>query len=207
MRYKLVIFDFDGTLADSLPWFIEVFDTLADKFAFRRLDRSNLEALKRMDSRDLLKAHDVPLWKVPMIGAHAKSLQNQNIDKIKRFDGIADVLNALDDMGVTIAIVTSNAQENVERVLGPSTAKISHFACGATLFGKGAKFKAVMKAAGATASETISIGDELRDIEAAREVGVKTGAVTWGYAAADRLALEKPDHMFERPDDITALFA
>jgi phosphoglycolate phosphatase len=204
VTYKLVIFDFDGTLADSFPWFLDVFDILAERFKFKKLDRSNLEALRRMDNRQLLKALDVPMWKVPMIGAHAKAMQGENVDKINLFEGVADVLYELHRRGVQIAVVTSNSRENVEKVLGPSTANISHYECGASLFGKAAKFRSAMKAAGVTASETLSIGDEVRDIEAARECGIAAGAVTWGYAAPDRLEAERPDHMFALPSDIIA---
>jgi phosphoglycolate phosphatase len=202
VSYKLVIFDFDGTLADSFPWFLDVFDSLAERFQFKKLDRSNLDALRRMDSRELMRVHGVPLWKVPMIGAHAKALQGKNLHNINLFDGISDVLNALNARGVKVAVVTSNAQENVEQVLGTAASNISHYDCGASLFGKAAKFKAVMKAAGVSASDTLSIGDEVRDIEAARECGVAAGAVSWGYAAPERLKAERPDFVFRRPDDI-----
>jgi phosphoglycolate phosphatase len=202
--YKLVIFDFDGTLADSFPWFLDVFDTLADRFKFKTLDRSNLEALRRMETHELIKAHGVPLWKVPMIATRAKVMQAQDLHKIKIFDGVADTLDELYRRGVPVAVVTSNARENVETVLGAVAAKISHYDCGASLFGKAAKFKAVMKAAGVTPSETLSVGDEIRDIEAARECGVATGAVSWGYAAPERLTAERPDHMFALPADIIA---
>lgn len=205
VTYKLVIFDFDGTLADSFPWFLDVFDILAERFKFRKLDRSNLDALRRMDNRELLKALDVPMWKVPMIGAHAKAMQGQNLDKIKLFDGIAHMLDELRRRGVQIAVVTSNSRENVEKVLGPSAANISHYECGASLFGKAGKFRSAMKAASVTASETLSIGDEVRDIEAARECGIAVGAVSWGYAAPDRLEAERPDFVFSRPGDILSL--
>lgn len=204
MTYKLVIFDFDGTLADSFPWFLDVFDILAERFKFRKLDRSNIEVLRRMDNRELLRALDVPMWKVPMIGAHAKAMQGENLDKIKLFSGIADVLDELSRRDVVIAVVTSNSRENVEKVLGPSAANIRHYECGASLFGKAAKFRGAMKAAGVGPSETLSVGDEVRDIEAARECGIAAGAVRWGYAAPERLEAERPDHMFALPSDIIA---
>lgn len=204
VTYKLVIFDFDGTLADSFPWFLDVFDILAERFKFRKLDRSNLDVLRRMDNRELLKALDVPMWKVPMIGAYAKAMQGENLDKIKLFDGIAHILDELRRRDVQIAVVTSNSRENVEKVLGPSAVNVSHYECGASLFGKAAKFRSAMKAAGVSAFETLSVGDEVRDIEAARECGIATGAVTWGYAASDRLEAERPNHMFALPSDIIA---
>lgn len=205
MSYKLIIFDFDGTLADTFPWFLDVFDILADRFRFKRLDRSNLDALRRMNSRQLLEAHGVPLWKVPMIGACAKAMQGNHLNKIKLFDGVSEVMNALGQDGVKLAVVTSNAYENVVTVFGQHTEYVDYYSCGASLFGKAAKFRAVMKLAGVGAAETLAIGDEIRDIEAARECGIAAGAVSWGYAAPDRLQSESPDYLFRIPADIMAV--
>ena len=206
MTIKLVIFDFDGTLADSFPWFLDVFDTVADHFGFRRLDRANIEALRHLDARELMRRHGVPLWKVPMIAAHARTLQGRDLHRIRLFDGVSEVLGHIAARGVQTAVVTSNARTNVETVLGPSATHIRHYACGASIFGKAAKLTAVMKAARARPEETLAIGDEVRDIDAARACGLITGAVAWGYSAPERLAADRPDYLFETPIDIKGLF-
>ena len=92
-RYKLVIFDFDGTLADSFGWFLDTFDSIADRFDFKRLDRSNIDALRRMDARELMQLHGVPLWKVPMIAAYARKRQSEDLYKIKIFGGFSIAWN------------------------------------------------------------------------------------------------------------------
>ncbi|WKL56662.1 HAD hydrolase-like protein [Asticcacaulis sp. ZE23SCel15] len=201
--YKLVIFDFDGTLADSFGWFLDIFDEVADKFGYDRGDRDNLCALRDMGARELLSHHRVPMWKLPMIMTHVRRLQGQHIDRIALFDGIGEVITTLKRQGVTVAVVTSNARENVETVLGADIATlIDHYACGASLFGKGPKFKALLKSVGLEPGCVLCVGDEIRDIEAGRMAGFKVGAVSWGFANPDRLRRENPDHLFERPQDI-----
>ena len=44
--YRLVIFDFDGTLADSFPWVLRAMDDVADRFKFRRVREGELEELR-----------------------------------------------------------------------------------------------------------------------------------------------------------------
>ncbi|UDF02401.1 HAD hydrolase-like protein [Asticcacaulis sp. AND118] len=201
--YRLVIFDFDGTLADSFPWFIEVFDQLADRFGFVNPDRSDLDTLRRLGPKELLKRLKVPLLKLPAIAAYAQRLQNAQIDRIVLFEGIAEVLRELKGRGVTLVVVTSNDSDNVKAVLGEDlSVLIDHYACGSSLFGKAAKFKDVLKTFKVRPGEVLSIGDELRDIEAARKTGIGVGAVTWGYAHEDSLLSEKPDHVFAKPGDI-----
>ncbi len=205
--YKLVIFDFDGTLGDSFGWFLDVFDAVADRFRFRRLDRDRLDYLRGLSTAELLRHHGVPLWKVPMIAAHARRLQGQKLETITVFEGMDTVVARLRGQGIGLALVTSNSHANVTRILAPQTlSAFDHVSCGASLLGKTAKFRAVLKRAGIAPREALAIGDELRDIEAARAAGIASGAVGWGYALPERLRAEKPDHVFERPSDITALF-
>jgi phosphoglycolate phosphatase len=99
--------------------------------------------------------------------------------------------------------VTSNSEANVRRILGEDNSQmINEYACGASLFGKASKFHAVIKRRGARADRTIAIGDEARDIEAARKVGLAVGAVSWGYATIDLLQAQQPDYLFSSMDDI-----
>lgn len=201
--YRLVIFDFDGTLADSFPWFLDVFDHLADQFGFVKPDRSDLDMLRRLGPRELLKRLKVPLLKLPAIATYTQRLQSAQIDRIVLFEGIAEVLRELKARGVTLVVVTSNDAANVRTVLGEElSALIDHYACGSSLFGKADKFKGVLKAFKVKPDEVLSVGDELRDIEAARKTDIRVGAVTWGYALEDSLLSEKPDHVFGKPSDI-----
>ncbi len=205
--YRLVIFDFDGTLADSFGWFLDVFDEVADRFKFRKLDRDRLNEFRGLSTRDLLRHHGVPLWKVPMIAAHARTLQGLHLDAIPVFAGMDTVVADLKTRGVTLALVTSNAHGNIAHILGPETlGAFDHVVCGASLLGKAAKFRAALKATGIDAKAALAVGDELRDIEAARATGIAAGAVDWGYALPERLRAEAPDHIFERPAQITDLF-
>jgi phosphoglycolate phosphatase len=79
----------------------------------------------------------------------------------------------------------------------------SHFDCSASLFGKPAKFRRVIRRAGVEPAQVIAIGDEVRDIEAARAVGIACGAVCWGYAAPAALRALGPDFMFAQINEIT----
>jgi phosphoglycolate phosphatase len=202
---RLYIFDFDGTLADSFSWFIEVSDGVADRFGFDRFDRRELDSLRGLDARRILMRQRVPLWKLPLIARHARRLMAQDIERIPLFPGIAEALARLAASGATLAIVTSNARNNVVRVLGPATApRISVFECGASLFGKASKLRRVLKRTGFPADQTVFVGDEIRDAEAAREAGVAFGAVGWGYTRLDALRTQAPAHVFERVDDLSS---
>jgi phosphoglycolate phosphatase len=208
MRYALVIFDLDGTLADSFPWFLSVLNTVAREFRFREVAEDDIEPLRHGSVHDILRKLEVPLWKVPRIATRMRAMKRADMAHIPLFAGVDAMLRALSDAGVTLALVSSDNEANVRDLLGEANAAlISHFACGASLFGKAAKFKRVIREAGVVAGATIAIGDEIRDIEAARTAGIACAAVTWGYAAPDALRAHKPDVVFEKMEEIAEWFA
>ena len=203
MKFKLVIFDFDGTLADSLGWFISISDRLADEFGFDRIDKEQVATLRRHDAATLLRLHHVPLWKVPFIAARFRSLMAKQIEMIVPFPGVPDLLGRLAQAGSTLAIVTSNSCANVRRVLGRKNMGLVA-ACegGVSVFGKRMKLRKVLRLIGIHPAQAIFIGDEIRDIEAARQAGIASGAVAWGFTDLDALKAHSQDMLFTSVDEM-----
>lgn len=205
--YRLAIFDFDGTLADSFPWFIGVLNGVADRYGFDRVRPDEVEQLRGYDARRIMRHLRVPNWKLPFIANHMRRLMARDIDGIRLFDGVPDMLRMLNDRGVTVAIVSSNSVENIRKILGSDAAgQVARYGCGASLFGKAAKFRKMLTTTGIPADRAIGIGDEVRDIDAARKVGMGCAAVTWGYARGDALAARRPDRLLSRMEEIAGLF-
>lgn len=202
-RYRLVIFDFDGTLADSADWFLSIADHLAERFKFRKVAADEVELLRGKTSSEVIRHLGIPRWKLPAIGRYTHDLLAQQTDRIALFDGIPALLEQLAASGVRIALVTSNAEDNARAILGPANAAlIERFECGASLFGKARRYRRVLRKCDIAQSEAISIGDETRDVVAAKKVGICSGAVLWGYANRDVLTRLEPDMLFETPDHV-----
>ena len=79
MKYKLTIFDFDGTLADTFLWYVSVVNQVADKYNFKRIMKSEVETLRGYSARKLLNHLKVPIWKLPMITDYTRSLMVRDI--------------------------------------------------------------------------------------------------------------------------------
>lgn len=201
--YRLVVLDFDGTLADSFDWFCTVLNGVADRYGFRRVHPDETEALRGLTASAIIRHLGVPRWKLPAIARHMHALAARDIDRLHLFPGVPEMLADLAAAGVVVALLSSNTRENVERVLGPENgAGIAHYACGASLFGKARRLERLLGRIGVAPAQTLCIGDELRDLEAARTVGCAFGAVSWGYTRADALAAAGPDLMFSDPAGI-----
>jgi len=202
-QYELLIFDFDGTLADSFGFFIAVFDQLADRHGFRRIAGEDIDKLRGYDARQIMKHVGIPLWKVPGVAQEFKALMAKDISRITLFEGVTDMLHTLVAQGVRLAVLTSNSESNVKAVLGPvNAALISHYECGAALFGKRSKLRRLISASGIPRQQVLCIGDETRDAEAAHAEGIAFGAVSWGYTRLDTLQAKSPDLVFASVHDI-----
>jgi phosphoglycolate phosphatase len=203
MRYRLCIFDFDGTLVDSFPWFLRVVNDVADKYRFKRIEPHNVDALRGLSAREMIRHLGVPAWKLPLIANDMRKRKSQALASMQLFPGVPEMLHELSSAGVTLAIASSDSEANVRGQLGPDLAGlIAIYECGASLFGKAAKFRKVLGRSGHAPQETISIGDEIRDIEAARAAGIACAAVGWGYTRSHALDTLAPDEHFRQIDDI-----
>lgn len=204
--YRLIIFDFDGTLADSADWMIRTLNDIAGRFGLRRVDAAEAQMLRGRSSAEIIRHLGVPVWKLPMIAAEMRRRLSAEVERIDLFAGVGEVLRTLDERDKKLAIVSSNSEENVRHVLGAeNAARIDAFDCSAAMFGKARKLRAVMRTLQMTAQQTLYIGDETRDIEAAREVNAASGAVAWGYAKPAILASFAPTLTFGAMHDISAL--
>lgn len=205
---RLAIFDFDGTLADSLPWFIDVLDAVAARHNFRKVDPDLALRLRTMETLAILRELGIPLWRVPAIARDLRARKMAETPPVPTFAGVRDMLEALKRRGMAIAIVSSDSEGSVRRTLGREmSALVSHFNCSASIFGKAAKLKQVASQSRTPPASAIYIGDETRDAEAAAKAGLSFGAVTWGYSTRLALLSHRPAFVFDALSDIPSLLA
>jgi phosphoglycolate phosphatase len=200
---RLVILDFDGTLVDSWPWFRGQIAETARRFGHAPITGEEAESFRALPPREVRRLGIAP-WQVPRIAAHLKRAAAE-APPPPLFPGMAELLQRLDSAGIALALATSNRGRQVARSLGPRLdALIAHRAVEASLFGKAARFRRLLRDSGRRAAEALAIGDEARDIEAARAAGIAIGAVTWGYGTPGLLAACAPDALFTTPAEIAA---
>lgn len=206
MKYKLAIFDFDGTLADSFPFILSIIDYLADKYHLSHINPEEISELRKMHTRDLMRQFKVPMWKLPLMGRNVSALMIKNSGQIQLFEGIDAVLRDLADLGIILVLVSSNSIDVINKVLGSEiTSLFSHFECGSALFGKKRRFKKVLQKFDMQPSDVISIGDEIRDLEASQKMNIPFGAVSWGYTDPKAFETYNPNYVFHSVNEITTI--
>lgn len=203
LRYRLAIFDFDGTLADSGPWMVRALNEAAPRFGYRQVGDEEIQALRAKDNKTIIREMGVPMWKLPFI-AHYIRRQAAQAPPPPLFDGVPEALLGLREAGLRLAIVSSNSETTIRRALRAHADLIEAYDCNSGLFGKASKFRSILRRMRVAAPDAIAIGDETRDIEAARIAGVPCGGVAWGYALPELLRANGADVIFDTVAELTA---
>ena len=203
-----LIFDFDGTLVDSFYCVIEVFNILADDFNFPKIALDEIDDLKNLTAKELIKYLNIPFYKVPAVLYKAKKYMRKEMHHLKPFSGIPQALHDLYDSGFHLGIVTSNSEQNVTSWLNDHEIsqyfKFIHSA--PNYFGKEQTLKKIMKTNKLGEKEVCYIGDETRDIDAAKQCGISSIAVTWGFNSEKIITEHHPHYLVRKPEDILKIF-
>lgn len=199
---KYVIFDFDGTIADSKNAFISAWNHLAEKHSFQPLKHEELESLKKMTITQRSKLLNFPMYKLPIVMPEFYTLYRQSIREVTLFEGIKELLTVLNEKGYQTAIISSNSVENIKEFLNSNEINVSEIICSSRIFGKDRMIKKFLKSQQLLSSEVIYVGDEHRDIVACKKCNVKIAWVGWGYDGLEVIQSESPDYMIYDPSEI-----
>jgi phosphoglycolate phosphatase len=203
---RLVLFDFDGTIADTFETAFGILNVLAIEFGFRQLDRNDLEKCRDMRTRELMKFLHIPATKMSRIARRGTEELRNHLEAIHPLPGMADLVRELHSLGVPMGIITSNSRENVAAFLARhDLACFKFIRSSSKLLGKAREIKAVIKSENCIAEEILMVGDETRDIEAAKKAGVRCAAVAWGYNSLRALEALEPNHVVHNPTQILPL--
>lgn len=177
---KIVIFDFDGTIANSFPWFLSRINHVARIFNFNEVTPEDIPLLRGMGVNEILNHLGISSLKLPFIIFYLKWLMKKESNKIDIFPEVAALFSSLHSKGIKIFILSSNSQKNVKLILEEKVYYISGYFCGAGLKNKENHFLKIKKYF--PHAELISVGDEPRDLIAANKTGIFHLNVCWGYA-------------------------
>jgi len=201
---KVILFDFDGTIADSFEVIVRISNQLALEFGYPVAEPDDIEQLKNMSSREIVRRSKLPPFKIPFLLRRLRGELNREIQHLELISGMKPALLALKHRGDRLGIVTSNSVENVNLFL--ETQGLTHVfdfvSSGLTIFGKSRILQRLLKQHNLNKADVFYVGDETRDIEAARKIGIKVISVTWGFNSSQALAAEHPDFIIHHPSEL-----
>ena len=207
MIYRTLVFDFDGTIADTLGETRRILNQIGPDYGIRHIEEHELERLRHMSLKQLVDHLEIPKRKLPALLSRGTGLMRGNITRLKLIDGMPEVLLELRKHVQRFGVLTSNATANVDLFLRTHGLReqFDFISSTSKLTGKSKHLKAILKTFSLRAEELLYIGDELRDVKASQKAGIPIAAVTWGFNSRESLAAEAPDYLIDRPSDFLRL--
>ncbi len=204
MTQKVIIFDFDGTIADTVDALVSIANSLAVEFSYAPITPEEFIILRNLTSREIFKYSGIPLFKIPFLLKKVKKELKNKIPELKPISGIEEALVQLKDNGNRLGIITSNSKGNVEEFLKINNLDylFEFVYSGVTIFGKTTIINNVLKQKHLKAQEVIYVGDETRDIESSKKAHIKVISVTWGFNSEEALLKQNPDYLIHHPREL-----
>ncbi|MEF9919297.1 MAG: HAD hydrolase-like protein [Eubacterium sp.] len=207
MAYKCVVFDFDGTLADTEEKAFNIYNQMAKKYKYRTVTKEELQHIKNLHIKEIMEIVDIPFYRLPRMLSEGQKRMHEEMDSICAFNPeIKSFVDELCQITTHRGILTSNVEKTVNSFL--TNYKIEEefdFILCSALLSKQRKIKKVLKKYNLKQEELLYVGDETRDIESCHKAGVDVAAVRWGYNTPLALERCKPTYMVDSIWDIITI--
>jgi len=206
MKKTTIIFDFDGTIADTFPYIFEIIKKLAVEQGINNLTDKDLHSIRDKHPLEVIRMFNIPILKLPFLVIRGQKMLKRNINQVKLFPGIKEVLFKLKEKGYRLGVLSSNSVENLNLFFKKNKIGIFDFVkSSSNIFGKSWALRSILKENKLDKKEVIYIGDEVRDIEACQDVGIDIIAVTWGFNSKKILNKYQPEYLVGEPVKLLTL--
>ena len=209
-----VLFDLDGTLADTAPDLIAALNRSIQKFDFSAIEYQQIKPFISYGAAAMIK-HCLPESNDEQLQAKIlKSMLEDYQQNIARqtqlYQGMESILNNIENRGMKWGVVT-NKRHRFTQPLMAALELTNRAACiiSGDTTGKSKPHPEPMLAACRDAQvnpeQCLYIGDAAHDIEAGKAAGMKTMAATWGYLKSEDIPEQwGADFLIHSPDEILA---
>lgn len=201
---KILLFDFDGTIIDSLDVAHKAYNSIANKYRLKKF--KNKKSFAKLYDKNIYESfveHGLLKEDMEKFMIDLRKSFFDNGYNAKLFPGIRKALELLVKNN-KIIIITSNLSDVVDRLLNDAKINfISEVIGGDKSKSKVEKIESVkIKYLN---KEIYYIGDTFGDVLESKEAGIKTIAVTWGYHSKTKLKKAKPDYIVDNAEELVEI--
>lgn len=205
MNYSnYIVFDFDGTIADTFDLALEIYNRIAPEYNSRPAGPGDIELFRAKKPQELIQIYGVSRLKLLTLLLRIRKELSRHIPEIKLIDGMEDALREIRSAGYGMGILTSNSSVNVSKFVDYNnlTGLFDFIYSGRSLFGKEKVIRRMLIHENLSADRVIYVGDETRDIEASRQAEIPVVSVSWGLHRREVLASLLPDQIADHPAEL-----
>jgi phosphoglycolate phosphatase len=201
---KYCIFDFDGTLANSIALGLEVYNEYAHKYKSDPIRIEEFPELRKHTYAEAMRMNHIRLSVLPAMILQLRKVMKGRMESVQPYDGIVPALEELTRLGYKLAVVTSNAADIVEQFLERHNFPPFEFVWAEkNLFGKDKALRHIVKRKKISREQMIYVGDEPRDVVACKKVGIRVIGVSWGLGGRQGFHISEPDLLIDAINQLT----
>jgi pyrophosphatase PpaX len=200
MRFRAVIFDWDGTLYDSVDASFKIYEGLFKKYAGLELTCDYFRETFIVNYHKYYAMHGIPESKWKEVDDHWLKRFHEMEKEIHLFSGVREMLAELYERGIRIGLVSNGTGGRIKKEM-KKNGIYEYFTVVITddevkeFKPNPVGVKQALMAIGVDASDALYVGDMLEDVQAGKNAGTSTAAVTWGAHSLERLRPAKPDYI------------
>lgn len=194
-----ILFDFDGTIANSLSVVIPYLQRIAPTFGLSADYFTNDATIADSNASEIFKK--LSPEKQALFFQDLANYISANIQEIAPYPGILPLLHDLHAANIRLSILSSNQQKNIDTFV--NLHKVAYFEPVIGQLGLLDKTEILLKfSAQWKINPVLFITDEVRDIHASKRANIPVAAVTWGYNNKKSLQATNPDFIIDTPAEL-----
>lgn len=202
---KTIVFDFDGTIADSFDF---VLDFLVEESGKPPIEDPKKRAVYRSFSMlAIARQLGISWWRLPRLLFTGRQVMAMRMPTIKPIHGMLEVVEELHKAGFKLMVVSTNSERTIRIFLKQYDIEdyFGRVIGGVGVFGKAPALRRLLRSENLNASDVMYVGDEVRDVEASTAVKIPVIAVSWGFSSEPFLRKAKPYVVVATPGDLIAV--
>lgn len=198
-----VIFDFDGTLANTIALVARIYNDHHEEFGSLPVDIQELSVYQKLGYKGAAKKANIKWRKMPKMVLTIGREMKKHMDEVDPYPGVVKMLNKLREKGISIGVLTSNSGPLVKEFFTNNNFPIFDFVVSEkTLFGKEKSLKKIIKRHDLNKDRVLYVGDEPRDVISCRKAGIKVIGVSWGLGGVEGLKPSQPDYIVHNSHEL-----
>lgn len=210
MRYETLIFDLDGTISDPFVGISRSINYALEACGFDAVDPEEIRPWIGPPLTEIFAHFAGPLTDIGMnalVDAYRERYIETGYAENEIYKDIADIIGRLASVGYTLGVCTAKRTDYAVKV-------VEHFALdghfqfvdgGGVGVTKTEQLSRIV-GSGVNPRAAIMIGDRKGDILAAKQNGMHSMGVLWGFGDAEEIETAAPDHTVHRPADLESTF-
>lgn len=180
---------------------MRITNRIAPEYGYSPTTPEKLRYYQSLSTQEMLKQAEIPLFRLPFLLRRVRKEMGAELANVPIFPALADTLKELVAADHQLMVMSSNSQGNIEGFLSRHgiTDVFESIQGGVGLLSKARALRRIVQKGDLDFSQVIYVGDETRDVDASKQVGILVAAVAWGFSSREALAAQEPAFLIDHP--------